>query len=840
MRQGHIPRQGISALLVCVALAGGYQLRGEVPAILFVVRDGAQPAPRTSEDLRPAAAPSDTWSQLILRESNGTERVLLENQDDPPTLPTDFADPDVSYDGKRVVFSGYSHAEKAWRLFEVGVDGNGFRQLTRTDRELDLRPFGNAGELLETYDDLDPCYLPDGRICLSSTRYPGIAPDLRGRTTNLYVMEADGSALHRITTERYGADTPTVDPTTGQIVYSRWWRSIPSGARLASSSTQNSGAADDEEDELPLQTTPPGGHYGSISRPPPLPPSAPIVPSRALTTVDPVEFSGLNSWFLSSINPDGTGLAMHSGFHLDRELTQAWRPSLLPDGRVAALFVTRTPFTGVTHEKGLRVFYGGIRKPDDLGGPNTFADEADDRVNDLVYASVAALPDSRLLVTAAKAEFPTEFDLYVQDAKVDSVPERLESSPFQELDAVPIVVRQRPPVIPDTIAPTTSDEVYMSIEEAYAKGGSFQFVAENIFGNSPVDVDLPAAPPLGHNLLIEFYMAPQRDSVGPRDRPLLIAKRRVPPSGRVAIDLPANVPLFEVLRTADGQFPQGRDRQIYHVGGQNFGHAGVTARCIGCHTGHSTLAVPEDPSFTNIAPGAEIAISGTKRSGGEALRPENLVDRDTTPEVGEWTGRRDAQGDHWFSLSWAEQVEAQELVLYTSDAGIESAEVSFLADAVPANGATESITSARLAHQTVDGPLLPTGTRVQVPVGLKFRALHVALQAPSSGNATIAEIEVVGRSVEDPFVGFRRGDADCNKYLDMTDAFAVFGALFMGSSFCCESAADVDSDGTVNLADALSLLNYLFLNGPVPAEPFSSCGETRSPLPCEEQVCPAE
>jgi len=684
------------ALFVCVVLGflSAEMLSAEVPDVVFVVRDGEASTPRTSADLRPAAEPSSTWSQLRVLRSDGTERVLLENRTDPPSLPTDFADPDVSYDGERVVFSGYLQEESAWRLFEIGVDGEGFRQVTHSDRKLDLKPFGDAGKLFTTYDDLDPCFLPDGRICFSSTRYPGVAPDLRGRTTNLYVVESDGTALHRITTERYGADTPTVDPTTGQIVYSRWWRSIPHAPRRVP------GKAVPE-----VVTIPPGGYY---HQPPPRPP---IVARDAVTGLDPADFLGLNSWFLSSINPDGTDLAMHSGFHFNRELTQAWRPSVLSDGSVAALFVTETPFSGLPHEKGLRVFEGGIQRPDDLGGPNTFQDA---RVNDYVYSSVAALPDGKLLVSAARAETPNDFDLYIQTADRGSTPQKLGGSPFQDLDAVPIVVRELPPVIADRIAPTTTDEVYMSVEEAFEKGGSFQFIVENIFANAPVDVDLPSAPPLGKNLTIEFYMAPQRESVGPRDLPILIAERRIPPSGRVAIDLPADVPLFEVLRTPDGKFAQGRDLQVYHVGGQNFGHAGTVARCVGCHTGHSTMAVPEDPSVTNIAPSAELEVSGTRRgpTATESWRPENLVDRDTASSVGEWGSLRDDRNKHWFSLSWGERVEAEELVLHSGDPGIQSAEIFFFATRV-----RSGTVGREVAPLDVEGPLDPTGTRIAIPRG---------------------------------------------------------------------------------------------------------------------------
>ena len=401
--------------------------------------------------------------------------------------------------------------------------------------------------------------------------------------------------------------------------------------------------------------------------------------------------------------------------------------------------------------------------------------------------------------------------------------------------------RAKPPIIEDRVAPRVSDDVYMGIEAAYENGGSFRFLVENIFANAPVDTALASAPPLGNDLSIEFYMVPQRQSVGPRDLPVLIDKLRIPPSGRIDKVLPAGVPLFEVLRTPDGKLVQGRDGQVYHVGGQNFGQTGATARCVGCHTGHSTMPVPEDPRFTNIAPAAEIEISGTKRApgNGDSWRPENLVDRETTVDRAEWAGLRDPRKEFWFSLQWGERVEAQEVVLYARDLGIESATVSLLPAGAPSTGSARTIARNRVAEVTISGPLDETGTHVPLPKGLAFQSLHVAVKKAATVNvATISEIEVVGRSVEDPFVAFRRGDADCNKFLDLTDALSVFGALFLGRGFCCEAAADLDVDGTVNLTDPLGLLNYLFLNGPPPAEPFSSgCGVARSALPCANEVC---
>ncbi len=231
MRASFPPPIGSQSVLAAVFLILGVvtpTLIGGEPPIVFASRFEVSSA--GSEPVRKA-----TIGRLLLLEEDRPPRVLVSanSRGTPFWTPKDVLDPDVSYDGRSVLFSGYSEREKSWRIFEVGVDGTGLRQITESDRSMALSRYGTLSTTFDDYDDLDPCYLPDGRICFVSTRYPGIGPNHRVRSTNLYVMNSDGADLHRITTERFGADTPAVDPATGQIVYARWWRSArhPSDAQ---------------------------------------------------------------------------------------------------------------------------------------------------------------------------------------------------------------------------------------------------------------------------------------------------------------------------------------------------------------------------------------------------------------------------------------------------------------------------------------------------------------------------------------------------------------------------------------------------------------------------------
>lgn len=74
---------------------------------------------------------------------------------------------------------------------------------------------------------------------------------------------------------------------------------------------------------------------------------------------------------------------------------------------------------------------------------------------------------------------------------------------------------------------------------------------------------------------------------------------------------------------------------------------------------------------------------------------------------------------------------------------------------------------------------------------------------------------------------FRRGDADDNGTVNITDAVGILGFLFGGGggTLTCEEAGDINNDGQVNITDPVRLLNHLFAQEAAPEPPgLETCG----------------
>ena len=86
---------------------------------------------------------------------------------------------------------------------------------------------------------------------------------------------------------------------------------------------------------------------------------------------------------------------------------------------------------------------------------------------------------------------------------------------------------------------------------------------------------------------------------------------------------------------------------------------------------------------------------------------------------------------------------------------------------------------------------------------------------------------------------FRRTDVNGDGSSNLADAVRLLEHLFVSNPIGCLEAGDANDDGGLNLADVIYHLAFLFSGGPLPPEPFSDCGldPTPGPLGCQE-ICP--
>jgi hypothetical protein len=141
---------------------------------------------------------------------------------------------DLSFDARRIVFDYKPPKPGGFRIYEMAVDGTGLRQLTRPPEDEDARiaEYGTCSRAdLEKNpclyghwtDDMQPCYLPDGRIVFTSTRgEQGVLCGGHDLTvTNLHCIDPDGRGLRRLSQGSLSEFCPTV-MNDGRILYNRW------------------------------------------------------------------------------------------------------------------------------------------------------------------------------------------------------------------------------------------------------------------------------------------------------------------------------------------------------------------------------------------------------------------------------------------------------------------------------------------------------------------------------------------------------------------------------------------------------------------------------------------
>ncbi len=144
--------------------------------------------------------PGASLCVLELDTFGGTVRTLLEDPDGV------IRDPDVSYDGKRILFSWKkSDRQDDYHLYEMDYASGALRQLT-----------DGLG-----FADYEGAYLPNGDIIFNSSRCVQTVDCWWTEVSNLYTCDRDGNYLRRLSFDQVHTNYPTVTED-GRVLYTRW------------------------------------------------------------------------------------------------------------------------------------------------------------------------------------------------------------------------------------------------------------------------------------------------------------------------------------------------------------------------------------------------------------------------------------------------------------------------------------------------------------------------------------------------------------------------------------------------------------------------------------------
>jgi len=113
-------------------------------------------------------------------------------------------DPQVHYDGQKILFSYRRGGTATYHLYEINIDGSGLKQLTDGPD-----------------DDIEPAYLPDGGIVFGSSRCRRFVNCWYSRVATLYRCDGDGSNVRMLSSNNDHDNTPWV-LADGRILYMRW------------------------------------------------------------------------------------------------------------------------------------------------------------------------------------------------------------------------------------------------------------------------------------------------------------------------------------------------------------------------------------------------------------------------------------------------------------------------------------------------------------------------------------------------------------------------------------------------------------------------------------------
>lgn len=171
-----------------------------IPPIAFITRQPLTAPPAVGQDLW-AAQPTGPGCSIRILDLSRPERGVQVIFSDPDGCIYDL---NVSHDARRLYFSYRPAGERHWHIWRVDTDGQGLQQLTDGP-----------------YYDVGPCEMPDGRIAFVSTRRFGHTLCQPGPSSNLHVMDANGTNVRCVSMNTLSDLSPQMLPD-GRVLFTRW------------------------------------------------------------------------------------------------------------------------------------------------------------------------------------------------------------------------------------------------------------------------------------------------------------------------------------------------------------------------------------------------------------------------------------------------------------------------------------------------------------------------------------------------------------------------------------------------------------------------------------------
>jgi hypothetical protein len=398
------------------------------------------------------------------------------------------ADPEISYDGLKVIFSMRKKGSNNFDIYAMNLNGDPkLRQLTTASS-----------------DDCDPAYLPNGKIVFASNRRNIRDEYERREVENLFTMSADGSNQQCISFNNSDDFDPMV-LADGRVVWTRW------------------------------------EHHGNENRFP-----------------------------LFFTEPDGRSTFLFFGTHRGGFHRNFFHPRELPDGKVIAVMSD-----AVLVDRGPLVILNSNQTTGDppqasdyLNITSNVPPNGDDKGS---FKYPFPLPDGRIVASfSPNGAENGDYGLYIITRDGKNLTLLYNDPQADELDAVVVAPRPKPPVRPEAIDKNDSTGVFVNQSVYFRQANDGQMRPNK------------AIQEIKQVMVIEGIPVPPNESnmdIGETEfeRRRVLGVAPVYADGSFSIRVPANVPISFNTLDSLGRAVVIKRSWLYARPGEK------VTNCTGCH-----------------------------------------------------------------------------------------------------------------------------------------------------------------------------------------------------------------------------------------------------------------